>query len=321
MNSGSGRAWSFLSNDSWRSHPFTFLLLRALLLVLLTSGSGCRLLNRSAPSAQILASRQLNLRGTDALQRGHWEEAELNFQRAIQHCPTDERSRAGHAEALWQRGEWDLAIRQMEEGVNLSGGDPEMLVRLGEMRLSRNDRDGASICVERALRTKRQLASAWALQGDVLRASGDLEAALGSYHRALQVQTNYCRVELAIAEVYQQQQRPQRALSTLDALSEQYPPHQIPAQVHYLRGITQHSLARYDEAAVSLSQAVQAGTVPAACLIQLADCQVKLGDLVAARATVAEGQRRFPGDVTFLKLRANLEQGQPSMAALSSPGM
>jgi tetratricopeptide (TPR) repeat protein len=212
-----------------------------------------------------------------------------------------------------------LAIRQMEEGVELSGGDPDMLVRLGEMRLARGDRDGASVCVERALITKRQLASAWALQGDVQRSAGDLDAALGSYHRALQSQPHFYRVELAVAEVYQQQNRPQRALSTLDALSDQYPPHQIPAHVHYLRGVTQRALARFDEAAASLSQAVKAGPVPATCLTQLADCQLRLGDLPAARATIAEGQRRFPEDTRFPQLLAQLEQGQPSMASVDRP--
>lgn len=276
----------------------------------------CRMWQKSGPTDKVLTSRQLTLRGADALQRGHWEEAESHFENAIRFCPVDERSRAGHAEALWQRGAYDLAIQQMEESVRLSAGNPDLQVRLGEMRLAQGDRDGALVCVERALREQRNLATAWALQGDIQHARGDVDGALASYHRALHCQAHYPRVEIAVAEIYRAQNRPQRALSTLEALADQYPPTQIPGEVYFLQGLAQKALRRYDDAVGSLAAAAQRADAPELVFVELSDCQMLRGDLTAARQSAAEGGRRFPQSEQFPRLLAKLEKDEQRVAAI-----
>ena len=226
-------------------------------------GGGCRMLPRNAMSERVVAARQMTLRGTDALQRGHWEEAESIFASAIRQCPVDERARSGYAESLWQRGACDTAIVEMEQAVKLSGGNHELLVRLGEMRLARGDRDGAAACAEKALGAQRELATAWALQGDVLRAQGKLDDALASYHRALSCQAHQPRVQLAAAEIYRYQNRPQRALSTLESLADNYGPGQVPTEVLYLQGVAQKALRRYDDAVSSFAAASKQGAATA----------------------------------------------------------
>ena len=61
-----------------------------------------------------------------------------------------------------------------------------------------------------------------------------LDEALLSYHRALAYQEHYPRVQIAISEVYRYQDRPQRALSTLDHLCDRYAPGIVPSEVNYL---------------------------------------------------------------------------------------
>ena len=114
------------------------------------------------------------------------------------------------------------------------GGDPELLVRLGEMNLARGDLDAAEMRAEAAIKNQRQLASAWALRGDVQKERGRMDEALLSYHRALAYQEQYPRVQIAIAEVYRYQDRPQRALSTLDHLFDRYAPGTVPSEVELL---------------------------------------------------------------------------------------
>ena len=61
----------------------------------------------------VLTSRQLSLRGMDALHQGRWDDAESLFKSAIALHPADERSHRQYAEVLWRRGERDAAIREM----------------------------------------------------------------------------------------------------------------------------------------------------------------------------------------------------------------
>ena len=72
----------------------------------------------------------------------------------------------------------------MEEAVRLSGDDPDRLVRLGQMYRSRGDLSQASKQAAQAIAANPQLASAWALRGDVLLAQGSRSEALASFHRA-----------------------------------------------------------------------------------------------------------------------------------------
>ena len=123
---------------------------------------------------------------------------------------------------LWRRGERDAAIREMEESLKLSGDDPEVRVQLGAMYLERGDLHQAWTQAEEALAGHRTLVSGWTLRGDVLNRLGRSDEALVSYHRALSYQPRHEPVQLAIAEIYHNQNKPRGALATLQLLVEQY---------------------------------------------------------------------------------------------------
>ena len=100
------------------------------------------------------------------------------------------------------------------------------------------------------MRSRRDLASAWQLRGDVLRERGELDDSLGCYHRALGHQENSLDAQLAIADIYQMQRRPQRALATLEAAADRYVS-QVPAEICWRQGIAQKALGRYEDAVKS----------------------------------------------------------------------
>lgn len=265
-----------------------------LALALAVLAGGCGTLNRYKLNDNIVGARQLSLRGMDSYQRGNLTDAEMLFSRAIQMCPLDERMQSHYADTLWQLGNRNKAIAHMEESVRLSCGNPEFLVRLGDMYLANGNVDRASQQAELAIKANRQLASAWALRGDVQRQQGNLEASLASYHRSLSYQEHYPRVQLAIAETYRVAGRPARALATLRALSDGYPVGETPQYVLYLQGVTLKDLGRFEAAIERLTFATKQGEPNPDLLYHLAEAHFRAGDPVNARLQVNQALAQAP---------------------------
>ncbi len=285
--------------------------------LLLVAAGGCRAFRCQKASDETVAeARQLSLQGMTARERGRWEQAEALYADAVLKCPRDERARCGYAESLWQRGAQEEAVLHMEEAVRLSGHDPERLVQLGEMYLARGELDRAAAQADRAIAANRQLATAWALRGKVLQAQGSRTEALASYHRALTIQQQYPEVQLALAETYNQQGRPQRALATLQSLADSFPPEQIPVEVLIHQGLALRQLGRHPDAAQSLAQAAERGSPSADLLYELGLAQLSAGDTTAARLAVAASLERDPTHAGALALRDQLAASHGTMAAL-----
>jgi tetratricopeptide (TPR) repeat protein len=267
----------------------------ATLVALALLGGGCRAFRCQKVSDEAIAeARQLSLQGMAARQRGRWEQAEALYADAVLKCPRDERAHCGYAESLWQRGAQAEAVAHMEEAVRLSGHDPERVVQLGEMYLARGELARASQQAERAVAANTQLAGAWALRGKVLAAQGSRTEALASFHRALKLQQQYPEVQLALAEIYGEQNRPQRALATLQSLADSFPPEQVPVEVLIHQGLALRQLGRHADAARSLAQAAERGNPSADLLYELGRTQLSAGDSAAARLAVAAALERDP---------------------------
>ncbi len=256
------------------------------LILLATALCGCASLARSRTDANVVSARQLSLRGVNAAQQGQLREAEVFFSRASEMCPLDEKIRQHYAETLWQLGSFDQAVAHMEEAVRLSGGNAELAVRLGDMYLARGDLQRAALQADAAIQANRQLASAWALQGDVLRGQGRDDEALASYHRALSHQSHYPRVQLAAADLYARQKRPARALATLRTLADGYPSGETPQEVFVLQGLALKELGRYEAAAETLALAANQAAPSTELLLRLAEAQWLAGDAGHARLTL-----------------------------------
>jgi Tfp pilus assembly protein PilF len=280
---------------------------------------GCRVLHRKSSDQAIASARQLSLQGIDAQQRGDWPRAEALFAASIAACPSDERAQCGYAEALWRRGARDEALRHMHEAVRLSGKDPERLVQLGELYLAKGNLADAAAEASGALAINPALASAWALRGKVLEAERKPVEALASYHRALSHERQMPEVQFAVAKLYRQQNRPQRALATLQALAGSLPPGDTPAAAYVEQGAALAALGRHHDAAAALQQAVKAGNVTSDVMLQLAREQYLSGDRAAAQRSLAAVFEREPRSAPGLALARELDQAQATLATATLP--
>ena len=280
----------------------------------LSTLSGCSFL-RQAKNDEMAMARQVSLRGEQALRQGHWLHAEQLYGRAIQHAPSDHRAQRGYAEALWNQRAHDTAISHMEKSLKFSGQDPKVMVRLGEMYLEKGYLPQSKHCAEQAIATDHMLPSGWALKGKALFRAGDLYGALGGFHRALSLQSQLPGVQLEMAQVYRMQQRPRRALATLDVLARTYERRDIPQEVLYLHGLALKDIGRYEESADQLAQAVKQGQPNAKLLFELSESQWLAGNPANARLSLLEALSLSPDHHPSRQLLARIEDNRQGLTA------
>jgi tetratricopeptide (TPR) repeat protein len=264
--------------------------------------AGCRTFGKQPVAENVVEARQMSRRGLDALERGNHAEAEKAFADAIARCPVDERARCHYAELLWQRGERGAAVKQLEEAVRLSGGDAALHVRLGQMQFQRGDAAAAQACAARAVAADRRLAEAWALLGDTQRAAHETEAALATYHRALALRDFYPAVQLAVADIYRTQRKPQRALATLAALEDRYPAGQAPPDLFAAQGQALQDLGRFGDAALAFRTAIERGGPSAELHYAVAEALLHSGDSANARLAILTALEHAPGHAPSLRM-------------------
>jgi tetratricopeptide (TPR) repeat protein len=301
----------------WRSVEAVLL---AMATIILASGtSGCATLSKRRVDDNVVAARQLAIRGMEAMQQQRFPEAETLFGESLQMCPLDERTRRHYAQMLWRRGAQEQAIGHMEEAVRLSGGSPEMLVELGDMYLARGELRLAEAQAEQALQASRQLAAAWVLKGDVLHRRGQLTEGLACYHRALAYREHYPRAQLAIAKIYREQANAGRCLATLRSLASGFPPDQIPADVLLQQALALKDLNRHGEALEYFAAARQAGGTSPELLYRQAETLLLAGDPQSARLTVHAGLDLATSQHSAPPVREQLELLERRLAS-AAPG-
>lgn len=277
---------------------------------------GCATLKRPAVAENVVEARTYSLDGMGAMQREQWGKAEGLFAKAIKTCPADERAHQQYAEALWHRDARANAIDHLEQSVALSGGDPNRRVRLGEMYLAEGEIAKAWSQVEAAIESQRKLASAWALRGDILRKQGQLEDALINYHRALGNQPQYPHVQMAVAGVYRDLNRPRRALATLEVLATQYAPSQVPQSVLLQQGLALKAMDRYDDAVMMLAAASRRGEPSLEAFYHLGEAQLAAGDTLNARRAAHEALNLAPNNDQVHQLDRRISEQHQRMTPL-----
>jgi len=150
------------------------------------------------------------------------------------------------------------------------------------MRLAMNDRLEARQHAEYAIGMDPRLAAAWVARARVSLADSDDRGALDDYQQALGLTPDDRDTRLAVAEVYQRTNQPQRALNMLQGLADSYTPGEETQQVLYLEGLAYQALCRYDEAIDTFSLACRRDTRSPELYYQLARSQFMAGNLAAA---------------------------------------
>jgi tetratricopeptide (TPR) repeat protein len=284
--------------------------------VLLFGCLGCRSLRRGQPDIGASQARHFSLRGADALQLNKYDDAETLFAEALRRCPTDERAHWGMAEVQWHRGNCQAAAYHMEEASRMSGNNPDLSVRLGEMHLQAGRLAEASLQAEAVLTQHRQHAGAWQLQGQILEQQEKWQEAIQCYHRALMSKPNNPTVQLALAGIYQRLGRPQRALATLERMSDLQANEYNSAKTWLLKGQALASLGQIEEAKTCLKDAAsQANPEDGALFLKMAHLQAEVGELAEARVNLGRALSLSPNHPEALALRQQLDRHFANLTA------
>jgi tetratricopeptide (TPR) repeat protein len=272
----------------WRRLPLAprWLLL---LVALVPLATGCRTFGKRGPSAESMATcRQLTQQAIVATERSDWKRAESLLGRAVTACPADVDARRQYGEALWHRGATSTALAQFEEARHLSPEDVGLAVRTGELYLELGRATDGGRLAEESLRLDPKFAPAWTLRGRVAAASGQARQALADYQRSLGYAPDDHDVALLVAEAYRQLNEPERALLTLQSVSDDYAAGEQPQRIMYLEGLALAALGRHDDAAALLAQAARRDRPNAEILYRLAEAEWHCGRAANAQTNLQE---------------------------------
>lgn len=277
------------------------------LAVVLSVLTGCHLGGEGPVSKALLTSRRLSQQGQLALEKHDLAKAESLLNQAVRTCPDDVEARRQHAESLWAMGHRQAAADQLERAMRQCSADPLAHARLAQLRLEMGQIEPALQQADRALDLDPQAGVAWTVRARAKRQSGKLESALADYQRALSLSPGDRGLLLEISELYRELDRPARALATLHALADTYPPGEEPQNVLYLAGLAQAALGRFDEAAQSMTAARDRGPPTPEILTCLGEYELRSGREDRARKAVQQALAIDPHDSAGIALSRQLE--------------
>ncbi len=204
----------------------------------------------------------------------------------------------------------------MAKAVQTSGGNPDLVVRLGQMYLEQQQLDRAIEQADAALNQQRKHAGAWACAAMPCGNSDAYKKHSIATNRSLLFRSDAPAVQVAMAEIYRQLGRPQRALATLDHLAEHHTPEELPPRAWMLRGMALADLGEDAESKRCFQLARQyAGEANTGLLLELASIQYNAGDLAEARICLGRVLKSEPENPAALDLQSQLDQSFVRMAA------
>ena len=267
------------------SHLLPLLLATSLLV---TMQIGCVWKREAAVSPRTVVSRQLCRQGIEAMEHNRWADAEPLLAKAVDVCPEASEARSKYAALLWQRNQQAKALREMAEAVQLAPNDASMRVTYGEMQLALGNLDAAREAADLALDMDPKLAGAWALRGRLMRHEDKHREALSDLHRAEGLDPKNNSYQMEIADLYLGLNEPDRALATVQSLSEKWSAEEEPLAVLAMKGKAYYAMNRYEDAVGTFLLASSRGPIDSETLYLLAEAQLHTG---RPREAIAAAQK------------------------------
>ena len=285
---------------------------------------------RDPVPASLAASRKLSSEGNDLMEQKQPEKAEENFwPRPSRSAPRTAMRGATMPKSLWLRNAGPRPWRQLEEACRLNpglrsagppGGDVlgnGPLRRRLALRRSGVEEEPPAGCGVAAFAEGRSGPSviSFLAAGNRDQASAAYVQALNDLHRAAGYDPSDRQAIGETAAVYRSLGQPQRALESMQALAETYSPGEEPQQVLYLTGLDYMALQRYDDAAASLSAALNRGRPAPELLYCLAQAQYRGGHSQEAAEALQRALVIDPQHLLSRQLLGQIEvarQGAPS---------
>lgn len=222
------------------------------------------------------------------MEAGDWKEAETRLREALERSPHDADIERHLAEALYQQGKQDEALRHMISAATLAPHDAATAVRASEMLLESGRAEEAAKLADQAVKLNSSLAEAWAVRGRARARLGKFEQAQANFQRALLLSPNSSRVLMDSAQLYSDQGENERALATLHRLIDTYPPGEEPCDALLLEGRTYLALGRPQQAGEVLLHASNHFSPTAEMNYLRAEAELAMGRPVAAQQLARE---------------------------------
>jgi tetratricopeptide (TPR) repeat protein len=280
-----------------------------------TCSSGCLSVWGERRQEEVRAARELTLRGIDASHQQEWQLATQLFSAALDRDEDDARTRYHYARALWELSQREEAIAEMERAAETLRDDPYLYVELGRMYFDVGKHDEAERWALKAINVDWHFPSGRRLYGDIHAHNRQFDAALSSYHRALAQRPDYPEVQIACAEIYRLQNRPRRALATLESISEQGLSRENTYQVQYFAGLAQKELGRYSEATQSFSKALAHAAEDTNLLYHIGESQLLDGRHASARMVTRDALSMDPDNNSLRSLLSRIDSDERRIAA------
>lgn len=273
----------------------TVLMTAAVMVFLLGTCGGCRVWHRTrVSSAETIASRQYVQQAVESIEQKEMGNASSQLALAVKTNPENLEARTMYADTLWNQGECDEAIRQMEKAVRHPEVTPELVVKLAEMYFERENYSLAQRYVSLGLRHNSGMPDAWVLQGKIHEIQNHPEQALAAYHQAAFYAPEDVKIQTLLAQQYLKNGKPQRALEAAQAAQEKSTTDTPPVEVLLCKGEALSQLQRNGEAVQVLAQANTLQPENPQILTALASAQFQNQEYSSALQNAARGLKLEP---------------------------
>ncbi|MBV1776530.1 tetratricopeptide repeat protein [Burkholderiaceae bacterium DAT-1] len=135
---------------------------------------------------------------------GHWQEALLHYQRALEVCPGDVPILNGLGNTLRDLGRWKEAEEAFSAALKSQPNSSVLLNNLGTCLQHAGKARRARTCFEKALEHEPSLADAWYNLGNLNQEEGHIADALRDYAEALAIQPRLLPALSALTRLMQQ---------------------------------------------------------------------------------------------------------------------
>lgn len=288
-----------------------------LVAIVLSSLTGCRLFSPRVTLETLTTAAEIERRGDQLYKSGQYKAAADRFEEAAAMVTSDQLVRRKLADTYWAENRYNAAIAAMRTAIKLANPvfdreiRQEWFVRLAEMYLDVGNVDRALHWVDRAIEENPQMLPARVVRGSIFARVQSYNAALEDYHYALSLMAEESsaervRVEIEVARIYSQQQRPHRVLAMTSAIDPRTLQPNQAIDVHLIRAMALRDRQRFADAVRELQQILVLDANHAQAHFVLASTYWQQGDIVRAQSSLAEVFRLNPNHPAALRLQQQM---------------
>ncbi len=289
----------------------------SLVAIVLSSLTGCRLFSPRVTLETLTTAAEIERRGDQLYKSGEYKAAADRFEEAAAMVTSDQLVRRKLADTYWAENRYNAAIAAMRTAIKLANPvfdreiRQEWFVRLAEMYLDVGNVDRALHWVDRAIEENPQMLSARVVRGNVFERVQSYKAALEDYHYALSLMAEESsaervRVEIEVARIYSQEQRPHRVLAMTSAIDPRTLQPTQAIDVHLMRATALRDRQRFTDAVRELQQILVLDPNHAQARFVLASTYWQQRDIIRAQNSLAEVLRLNQNHPAALRLQQQM---------------